>query len=240
MRRLLLVAVIAQAIFRSGVQYVAVDVVVTDKNDKPITDLKREDFSITENGKPQKVDDFQFVSVPAVTRAIEATTKVQPEPDVATNIAPSPNSRLFVIVIDDLHLIEQDIIRIKTVLRDLVQNFSPDDEVALTFVSFSNLSVNFTRNHHRIPAAMGNVKGGRGFGLPGSFPAKSCCGVFWPVCSVPGNLRHARGAPAGPAESSGPRRTPARVCSFIRSSSSCVIPSRATERSSSITMSSSS
>lgn len=155
-----------QPVFRSGVQYVAVDVVVTDKNDRAITDLKKEEFSITEGGKPQSIQDFQFVSVPAVTRTVSvAEAMKEAEPDVATNVAPSPNSRLFVILIDDLHLIEQDIVRIKTTLRDLVQGLSPDDEVALTFVSFSNLSVNFTRNRGKILAAVENVKAALGFGL---------------------------------------------------------------------------
>ena len=34
------------AVFRAGVEYVSVDVVVTDKNDKPVTDLTKADFII--------------------------------------------------------------------------------------------------------------------------------------------------------------------------------------------------
>ena len=155
-----------QAIFRSGVQYVAVDVVVTDKNDKPITDLKKEDFLITENGKPQKVDDFQFINVPAVTRTVTLTEAAkEPEPDVVTNIAPKPDSRLFVMVIDDLHLIEQNIVEIKRVLTDTLNAFSPDDEVAMVFVSHSDMSVNFTRNRAKLASAIDRVRGALGFGL---------------------------------------------------------------------------
>lgn len=155
-----------QAVFRSGVQYVAVDVVVTDKNDKPITDLKKEDFSITENGKPQKVDDFQFISVPAVTRAVTlAEAAKEPEPDVVTNIAPKPDSRLFVMLIDDLHLIEQNIVEIKRVLTDTLNAFSPDDEVAMVFVSHSDMGVNFTRNRAKLASTIDRVRGAFGFGL---------------------------------------------------------------------------
>ncbi len=155
-----------QAVFRSGVQYVAVDVVVTDKNDHPITDLKREEFEITENGKPQRVEDFQFVSVPAVTRTVSlAEAAKEPEPDVATNVAPKPDSRLFVMVIDDLHLIEQNIVEIKRVLTDTLNTFSPDDEVAMVFVSHSDMSVNFTRNRAKLAYAVDHVRGALGFGL---------------------------------------------------------------------------
>jgi VWFA-related protein len=155
-----------QAMFRSGVQYVAVDVVVTDKNDKPILDLKKKDFSITENGKPQKVDDFQFVSVPVVTRTVAPTDVAkEPEPDVVTNIAPKPDSRLFVMLIDDLHLIEQNIVEIKRVLTDTLNAFSPDDEVAMVFVSHSDMGVNFTRNRAKLANTIDRVRGALGFGL---------------------------------------------------------------------------
>lgn len=161
------VAARSQTVFRSGVQYVAVDVVVTDKDDKPVTDLRRDEFEITEGGKKQTINEFQLVSLPLPDRTVEtsAGAAIEAEPDVSTNIPPSPNSRLFVVVIDDLHLIEQDIVRIKSTMRDLVQNFLPDDEVALVFVSFSDKSVNFTRNHSRILAAVDAVRGSLGFGL---------------------------------------------------------------------------
>lgn len=155
-----------QAVFRSGVQYVAVDVVVTDKNDKPITDLKKEEFEIVEGGKRQSIQDFQFVSVPAVTRTVNLTeTAKAPEPDVATNIAPTLNSRLFVMVIDDLHLIEQNIVEIKRVLTDTLNAFSPDDEVAMVFVSHSDMSVNFTLNRAKLASTIDRVRGAFGFGL---------------------------------------------------------------------------
>ncbi len=152
-------------VFRSGVQYVAVDVVVTDKGDKPVIDLKKDEFEITENGKTQTVAEFQFISVPAVTRTVTVTDAAEPDPDVATNIPPKPNSRLFVMVIDDLHLIEQNIVEIKRVLTDTVNAFSPDDEVAMVFVSHSDMSVNFTRNRAKLMYAVDHVRGALGFGL---------------------------------------------------------------------------
>lgn len=155
----------AQTLFRTSVQYVSVDVIVTDRDDKPVTDLKKEDFEVTESGKPQSVTDFQFVSIPVATTQIAANAPRAPEPDVATNTAPTKDSRLFVILVDDLHLIETDLIRLKRTLTDLVNSFSPDDEVALTFVSHSNLGVNFTRNTSRLMERVDNVKAALGFGL---------------------------------------------------------------------------
>ena len=40
-----------QPVFKSGVEYVAVDVVVTDKRDRPVMNLQAGDFEILE-GRP--------------------------------------------------------------------------------------------------------------------------------------------------------------------------------------------
>lgn len=154
-----------QAVFRTSTQYVRVDVVVTDKDDQPIEGLTKDDFEITEEGRPQAVADFTAVSIPAVSREIAVNVPGAPQPDVVSNTAPAPDSRLFAIVVDDLHLIEQDLVRIKRTLTDLVNMMSAQDEVALVFVSHSNLSVNFTRDTSKIMARIDNIKAALGFGL---------------------------------------------------------------------------
>src|SRR5438477_12144584 len=56
---------------------VQVDAVVTDKKGQPVTDLRPEEFEIYEDGRPQKITNFSFVSVadgaqPASTPATES------------------------------------------------------------------------------------------------------------------------------------------------------------------------
>ncbi|RPI23908.1 MAG: hypothetical protein EHM61_18550, partial [Acidobacteria bacterium] len=46
--------------FRGGGLTVLVDVVVTDKNNRVIRDLKPEDFVIYEDDVPQKIENFQI------------------------------------------------------------------------------------------------------------------------------------------------------------------------------------
>ena|SRR2546421_261818 len=41
---------------------VQVDAVVTDKKGQPVTDLRPEEFEIYEDGRPQKITNFSFVS----------------------------------------------------------------------------------------------------------------------------------------------------------------------------------
>ena len=151
--------------FRTAVEYVSVDVVVTDKNDKPVTDLRKDEFVITENRKVQTVREFQFVSIPVVARTVEVTQPApMPPPDVVTNVPPSPKSRLFAIVIDDLHIIEQNLVPMKAMLTDLVNAMSPDDEIAVVFTGRSDMGVNFTTNRSLVMKPIDNLKAALGFG----------------------------------------------------------------------------
>lgn len=57
--------------FRTTTEHVAVDVVVTDGNDRIVSDLTRDDFTITIKERPQTIDDFAFVSIPVGNRTID-------------------------------------------------------------------------------------------------------------------------------------------------------------------------
>src|SRR3954447_7503323 len=50
-------------VIRSGINYVRVDVIVSDKDGKPVMDLKQEDFSLAEDGKAQTIDAFSVVNL---------------------------------------------------------------------------------------------------------------------------------------------------------------------------------
>src|SRR5688572_23716551 len=53
-------------IFKSGINFVRVDVIVSDKDGNPILDLKPEEFSVTEDGKAQKIEQFDIIKVNAL------------------------------------------------------------------------------------------------------------------------------------------------------------------------------
>src|SRR5262245_16406857 len=50
--------------FKAEVNYVDVDAIVTDRQGRFISDLKKEDFEILEDGKPQKIEMFSLVNLP--------------------------------------------------------------------------------------------------------------------------------------------------------------------------------
>src|SRR5690349_17413468 len=83
--------------FRTGIKLIDIDVYVTDKDGHFVKDLKKEDFEIIEDGKPQDLQAFTFVDLP-VPSASSISTPAPPEPDVVTNTASA--GRLYVIVLD--------------------------------------------------------------------------------------------------------------------------------------------
>src|SRR5919106_4403110 len=50
-----------QPVFRTGINFVRVDVIVTDKNGNQVADLQQSDFDVTEDGKPQAIETFKLV-----------------------------------------------------------------------------------------------------------------------------------------------------------------------------------
>jgi hypothetical protein len=71
---------------RVHVRLIPVDVRVTDKDDRPITDLKQEDFQVFENGRLQKIRHFSMqtlTSAPAVppqSSDLRLPTIIEPTP----------------------------------------------------------------------------------------------------------------------------------------------------------------
>jgi hypothetical protein len=57
---------------------VSLDVIVKDKKGKPITDLKPEDFTVSENGVPQKIEFFDSTLTSSNEAAQPATATVSP------------------------------------------------------------------------------------------------------------------------------------------------------------------
>src|SRR5438876_11708473 len=49
--------------FRAGINFVRVDVIVSDKNGANIADLKQSDFEVSEDGKPQTVESFKVIKL---------------------------------------------------------------------------------------------------------------------------------------------------------------------------------
>ena len=100
---------VPSATLRLNVRTVLVDVVVTDKNGKAIPGLKKEDFQVSEDGKPQTVSFFEsnFAADPGT--AVSTATAAPLPPNTFTNIPAVPtNDAVNLLLMDALNTAEGD------------------------------------------------------------------------------------------------------------------------------------
>ncbi|MGE3959432.1 MAG: VWA domain-containing protein [Vicinamibacterales bacterium] len=119
--------------FKAQVEYVEVDAVVTDEQGNFVRDLKKEDFQVLEDGKPQTVSTFTVVDIP-IERAERPLFSPTPiEPDTRSNERPF-DGRVYVMILDDLHV---DVLRSQQVKRSARQfierNLGANDLMAVVF-----------------------------------------------------------------------------------------------------------
>jgi VWFA-related protein len=90
--------------FRTAVELVQVDVVVTDQDGNPVRGLTKDDFTLADRRKPQTIDVFEEVGAEP-RRASTLFTAFPPtlRLDVADNQTPQAN-RLIVLLLDDWHV----------------------------------------------------------------------------------------------------------------------------------------
>src|SRR5258707_13627880 len=77
-------------VIRINVNLVQVDAIVTDSKDKPVTDLKAEDFIVLQDGKPQTISNFGFINTREATGAVAAVGKPGRQPKNANPAPPPP------------------------------------------------------------------------------------------------------------------------------------------------------
>jgi VWFA-related protein len=91
-------------VFRATTRLVQVDVVVTDKQGRPIAGLKQSDFTVLQDGKPQKVHVFEPHTGTPVEPNASATAASTPKlpPNTYSNHPDSSTSDSWTIVLFDL------------------------------------------------------------------------------------------------------------------------------------------
>lgn len=87
----------SQSVIRASTRLVILDVVATDDKGQPLSGLKAEDFTVLEEGQPQRLSDFSF-HTPGVI------TQTAPQPNIITNTPEySGQSCLNVILLDAIN-----------------------------------------------------------------------------------------------------------------------------------------
>ena len=145
-------------VLKAEVRVVLVDVVVTQKKDQPVPGLRREDFQILEDGKPQTISYFEEHSV---TPPPPSKTLPSP-PNVFTNAqsAAAPDS-VNVLLLDWLNTQPQDRPYAQKQIADYIHRMPPGTSMA-AFVLGSHLQMvsGFNSNSSDLLAMLEKQKSG--------------------------------------------------------------------------------
>src|SRR5688572_20777831 len=100
--------------FPAATELIEVEVIVTDGKGVPVLDLRKEDFVLLEEGRPQTITQFTLRQTPrAAQRAAAAAPATAAPSPVTPSTAPAleVNARHIVIAVDDLHLAGENLLR---------------------------------------------------------------------------------------------------------------------------------
>ncbi len=114
-------------IIRITTELVQADVVVADKNDEIISDLKLSDFEVYDNGKKQELQFMEFISVDEPSRSEGAASNVaRIAPGIDSSVAADTTAadlrRVIGFVVDDVTIPSEDMSRVRQMLTDFVDN----------------------------------------------------------------------------------------------------------------------
>jgi VWFA-related protein len=119
--------------FKTQVEYVEVDALVTDQQGNFVRDLTKNDFQVFEDGKRQTISTFSLVDIPIerFDRPLFSPTPI--ERDVQSNERPF-DGRVYVLILDDLHVAPQRTARVRTAARQFIQQrLGANDLMAVIF-----------------------------------------------------------------------------------------------------------
>src|SRR2546430_8865065 len=129
----------SQDVVKITTNLVQVDAVVT-KDGKQVTDLKGEDFQLFEDGKPQTITEFSYISnVPTVPSNVAVTPPGKDKnaaPVIPPAVRPHDVRRTIALVIDDLGMSFQSVSLARSQARKFVnEQLQPNDLVAIIHTS---------------------------------------------------------------------------------------------------------
>jgi VWFA-related protein len=121
--------------FRNTVRLVEVDVVAKDKHGKPVADLEAQDFTLFDNGQPQKIKAMSVErGTPALAGAavgsLAAELTAQPKPATFSNDH-TANAAPTVILFDTLNTTRENQATMRTELMQSLDHIKEGTPVAL-------------------------------------------------------------------------------------------------------------
>ena len=133
-----------QPTFRGGINYIKVDMYASTRDGVSITDLRREEIELLEDGKAQDIKDFEHVQVDNLT---PQELRIEPNSvEESRQMAADGRARIFVIFLDTLHTNVEGSANMRIPLvRFLDRAMGSNDMVALMTPEMSASDITFGR-----------------------------------------------------------------------------------------------
>jgi VWFA-related protein len=137
--------------FRSSVTRVEVSALVLDASGKPVRGLTADDFEILENGVPQAVRSFEPFTFQPDLVALPDPLSEHADPSKPRAPAPASNyytssSRIFALILDDLHVDVRRTRVAREAARRLVDQLAPADLLLVMTTGSAESTGYFTRD----------------------------------------------------------------------------------------------
>ncbi len=154
--------------------------VVTDKNGRIIENLKKEDFELLENDRPQEISFFSVSQIEREPATAEPAMK-EKAPQIQTTRARLGEApvRTTLLYVDNLHLSFSSLNRVKQTLRQFInERLTGQDMVALATSSQTlGIAQQFTRNKEILSYGIDQIRPGPS-NLDGFFTPPLAVGVM--------------------------------------------------------------
>ncbi|HEX6322772.1 MAG TPA: VWA domain-containing protein [Vicinamibacterales bacterium] len=129
-----------QTVFRSGVDRVAVDVVVVDEDGRPVSDLTAADFVLDVDGRRREIASAQFISL---RRLVDPG----PPPSHYSSNTLGRGGRLIMLVVDQNNIRAGTGRAVFDAAAKFIAGLDPSDRVGLHFIPSAGPVLDFTSNH---------------------------------------------------------------------------------------------
>ena len=146
--------------FKAQVEYVEVDAVVTDQQGNFVRNLKKDEFQVSEDGKPQSISTFTVVDIPIERADRPLFSPRAIEPDVQSNARPF-DGRVYVVILDDMQVDFTRTQRVRQSARQFIErNLGANDLMAVIFTGGrSDAAQEFTSNKRLLLNAVDRFQG---------------------------------------------------------------------------------
>jgi VWFA-related protein len=135
---------VQQPTFRGGINYVKVDMYAFTRAGAAITDLRRDEIELLEDGKPQEIKDFEHVQVDTLT---PGELRIEPNSlEQSRQMAGDGRARVFVVFLDTLHTTIEGSANMRIpLIRFLDRALGANDLVAVMTAEMAASDITFGR-----------------------------------------------------------------------------------------------